>query len=60
MYICLKSIDFVSVSMISDWILVLFGLWSSTPHISVLSWRSVVLVEKTGVPEENHRPVASH
>jgi hypothetical protein len=60
MYICLKSIDFVSVSMISDWILVLFGLWSSTPHISVLPWRSVLLVEKTGVPEENHRPVASH
>jgi hypothetical protein len=46
--------------MISDWILVLFGLWSSTPHISVLSWRSVLLVEKTGVPEENQRPVASH
>ena len=29
-------------------------------NISVLSWRSVVLVEDTGVPTENHRPVASH
>ena len=29
-------------------------------NISVLSWRSVLLVEETGVPEENHRPVASH
>ena len=23
-------------------------------------WRSVLLVEETGVPRENHRPVASH
>ena len=28
--------------------------------ISVISWRSVLLVEETRVPEENHRPVASH
>ena len=28
--------------------------------ISVISWRSVLLVEETGVPIENHRPVASH
>jgi hypothetical protein len=28
--------------------------------ISVISWRSVFLVEETGVPGENHRPVASH
>jgi hypothetical protein len=29
-------------------------------NISVLSWRSVVLVDETRVPGENHRPVASH
>jgi len=28
--------------------------------ISVISWLSVLLVEETGVPGENHRPVASH
>jgi hypothetical protein len=28
--------------------------------ISVISWQSVLLVEKTGVSGENHRPVASH
>jgi hypothetical protein len=28
--------------------------------ISVISWWSVLLVEETGVPGENHRPVASH
>ena len=28
-------------------------------NISVLSWRSVLLVEETGVPGENHRPGAN-
>ena len=28
-------------------------------NISVISWRSVLLVEETGVPEEIHRPAAS-
>jgi hypothetical protein len=29
-------------------------------NISVISWRSVLLVEETEVPGENHRPAASH
>ena len=29
-------------------------------NISVISWQLVLLVEETGAPEENHRPVASH
>jgi hypothetical protein len=29
-------------------------------NISVISWRSVLLVEETGVPGENHLPDASH
>jgi len=29
-------------------------------NISVISWWLVLLVEETGVPGENHRPVASH
>ena len=28
-------------------------------NISDISWRSVLLVKETGVPGENHRPVAS-
>jgi hypothetical protein len=28
--------------------------------ISAKSWQSVLLVEETGVPGENHRPVTSH
>jgi transcriptional regulator of aromatic amino acid metabolism len=29
-------------------------------NISVISWQSVLLVEDTGVPGENHWPAASH
>ena len=29
-------------------------------NISVISWRSALLVEETGVPGQNHRPAASH
>jgi hypothetical protein len=29
-------------------------------NISVISWRSVLLVEETGVPGEKHRPAAIH
>jgi hypothetical protein len=28
--------------------------------ISVISWTSVLLLEETGVPCENHQPAASH
>ena len=28
-------------------------------NISDISWQSVLMVEETGVPGENHRPVAS-
>jgi hypothetical protein len=29
-------------------------------NISVILWWSILLVEETGVPRENHRPAASH
>jgi hypothetical protein len=29
-------------------------------NISVILWRSVLLMEETGVPGENHRPVVYH
>jgi hypothetical protein len=29
-------------------------------NISAISWRSVLLVEETGVPEEQHQPIASN
>jgi hypothetical protein len=36
-----------------DWFMVFI-------NTSVISWRSVLLMEETGVPGENHLPVASH
>ena len=33
---------------------------ATSNNISVISWRTVILVEETGVSGENHRPVASH
>jgi hypothetical protein len=33
---------------------------ASFNNISFISLRSVLLVEEAGVPEENHRSVASH
>jgi hypothetical protein len=38
-----------------------FGLvYGALNNISVISWQSVLLVEETGVPGENHRPIASN
>ena len=40
-----------------------FGLtvfYATFNNILVISWLSVLLVEETGGPGENHRPVTSH
>ena len=42
---------------------IMVGLWCLMPLSAIfqfISWQSVLLVEETGVPGENHRPVASH
>jgi hypothetical protein len=38
------------------------GLWfyATLNNISAILWRSVLLVQETGVPGESHRPVVSH
>ena len=36
------------------------GYGVNVNNITVISWRSVLLVEETGVPGENHQIVASH
>jgi hypothetical protein len=40
-----------------DWFMVFNATFN---NISVILWWSVLLVEETGVPRENHRPAASH
>jgi len=43
------------------WFMAWFMVFNATVNnISAISWRSVLLVEETGVPGENYRPVASN
>jgi hypothetical protein len=35
-------------------------IYATFNNISAISWQLVLLVEETGVPRENHRPVISH
>jgi hypothetical protein len=39
---------------------IMMGFNATFNNISVISWRSVLLVAETGGLGENHRPVASH
>jgi hypothetical protein len=57
-----KAIEVLNLSRGSS-----FNVWfcfmvfnSTFNNISVIWWRSVLMVEETGVPRENHQPVASH
>ena len=53
----------VGWSLLRHCITVMFGFMvfnATFNNISVISWWSVLLVEKTGVPGENYRSVASH
>ena len=36
------------------------GVNATFNNISVILWQSVLLVEESGVPGENHRPVTSY
>jgi hypothetical protein len=47
---------YFSTSMFG-WFMVLNATFN---NISVISWQSLLLVEGTGVPGENHRPVTTH
>ena len=42
------------------WFGLVYVVYAISNNISVILWRSVLLVEETGVPGENHQPVASH
>ena len=48
------------ISLILLFVVCLMVFNATFNNISAISWRSVLLVEDTGVPGENHRPVASH
>jgi hypothetical protein len=47
----------ISVKWVRDRAMVFNAIFNTIP---VISWRSVLLVKKIGVPGENHRTTASH
>ena len=57
--ICFKSLFWVKYH-VHRWRNSVMMLNATFNNISVISWRSVLLVEVTGGPRKNHRPVASH
>ena len=56
----IKMSSTTSVQLILQNLLFLMVFNVTFNNISAISWRSVLLVEETGGPGENHRPVASH
>jgi hypothetical protein len=52
-----RQVSFIIVEEVRVRVMVFNAIFN---NISVISWRSVLLVEETRVPRENHRPVASH
>jgi hypothetical protein len=52
----------VRLVFIIIWVIVmpLMGFNALFNNMSAISWQSVLFVEETGVPRENHRPVANH
>jgi hypothetical protein len=52
MYSTFKATEWLDIWLVG------FVVFNATfNNISALSWQSVLLVEETGVPRENHRPV---
>ena len=49
-----KMISNISVMGLS------YGVNATFNNISVIPWQSILLIEETGVPEENHRTAVSH
>ena len=43
-----------------SWVVRVMMFNATFNNISVISWWSVLLVEETGLPGENHRPATSH
>jgi hypothetical protein len=49
----------LTVNLVMTWVRFIV-LNATFNNISAITWRSVLMVEETGVPRENHRPAARH
>ena len=59
LYACTIKLNLPIYLNIGGWVRVMV-FKATFNNISFISWRFILLVEKTRVPEENHRPAASH
>jgi len=50
----------LAILIVKFWLVGFMVFNATLNNISVISWRSVLLVKETGGPGENHQPVASH
>ena len=48
---------YLSNDEVGSWVMVFNATFNI---ISIISWRSVLLVEETGTPGEKHQPAACH
>ena len=57
----MEYIHTIHIVNLNKFILELVMVFNATfNNISAILWQSVLLVKETGVPGNNHRPVASH
>ena len=55
------GIKFLKHKADKNWVRFRIMVFNATfNNISVISWRSILLVEETGILGENHQPVVSH
>jgi hypothetical protein len=55
-----ENTNFIELKLYIRWFVGWFMVFNATfNNVSVISWRSVLLVAETGVPGENQRPVVS-
>jgi hypothetical protein len=62
---CRGRHDRMVVGFTTTYAIIITGLWImmfnvNFNNISIISWQSVLSVEETRVPGENHQPVGSH
>jgi hypothetical protein len=63
MQVLIKMLSNINVAKLQMQYMFVSFVWLmvfNATYISAISWRSALLLDETGGPGENHRPVASH
>jgi hypothetical protein len=63
LYFQISTCQFLILTDMISHIIMMLGVMvfnATFNNISVISWMSVLLLEESGIPGENHKPAASH